>query len=121
MSNSSIWPFLPAKNSTSLSHASGAYLYMDNGDKILDAAGGAIVANIGHGRKEVADAIHAATMNCTYAVPPWLTRLATERSTVSTSNTRSSMAGSISAMASSGSSARPTPRSSARCTMRPTT
>jgi len=73
MSNSSIWPFLPTKNLTSLSHAKGAYLYMDNGDKILDAAGGAIVANIGHGRKEVADAMHAATMNCTYAVPPWLT------------------------------------------------
>jgi adenosylmethionine-8-amino-7-oxononanoate aminotransferase len=73
MSNSSIWPFLPAKNPTSLSHAKGAYLYMDNGDKVLDAAGGAIVANIGHGRKEVADAIHAATMNCTYAVPPWIT------------------------------------------------
>ena len=73
MSKSCNWPYLPVKNLTSLSRAEGAYLYLDNGDKILDAAGGAIVANIGHGRKEVADVIHAATMNCTYAVPPWLT------------------------------------------------
>lgn len=73
MSKNNSWPFLPTKNLTSLSHAEGAYLYTKKGDKILDAAGGAIVANIGHGRKEVADAIHAATLNCTYAVPPWLT------------------------------------------------
>ncbi len=73
MSHHANWPFLSARNGTSLSHAKGAYLYLKNGTKILDAAGGAVVANIGHGRKEVADAIHAATLNCTYAVPPWLT------------------------------------------------
>ncbi|MFP6808170.1 MAG: aminotransferase class III-fold pyridoxal phosphate-dependent enzyme [Pseudomonadales bacterium] len=73
MSKSSNWPFLKVNNNTSLSRAEGAYLYTDTGKKILDAAGGAIVSNIGHGRKEVADAIHAATMNCTYAIPPWLT------------------------------------------------
>ncbi|MBQ61091.1 MAG: aspartate aminotransferase family protein [Gammaproteobacteria bacterium] len=67
------WPFLPVKNPLTISHAKGAYLYMDNGNKILDAAGGAIVANIGHGRREVADAIHAATLNCSYVLPPWQT------------------------------------------------
>lgn len=67
------WPFLPGKLATSLSHAEGAYLYLDDGRKVLDAAGGAIVTNIGHGRREVADAIHAAVMNATYVVPPWLT------------------------------------------------
>ena len=71
--NDAPWPFLPGKLSTSLSHAEGAYLYLDNGDKVLDAAGGAIVTNIGHGRKEVADAVHGAIMNATYVVPPWLT------------------------------------------------
>jgi adenosylmethionine-8-amino-7-oxononanoate aminotransferase len=56
-----------------LSHAEGAYLYMKDGQKILDAAGGAIVTSIGHGRREVADAIHKAVMNASYIVPPWLT------------------------------------------------
>ena len=32
-----------------------------------------MVTNVGHGRSEVADAIHAATLNATYVVPPWLT------------------------------------------------
>lgn len=67
------WPFLPGKLTTSLQRAEGAFLYLDNGAKVLDAAGGAIVTNIGHGRKDVADAIHAALMNATYVVPPWLT------------------------------------------------
>ncbi len=58
---------------TRVSHAEGAYLYLEDGSKILDAAGGAIVANIGHGRRRVADAIHEATINCSYAVPPWIT------------------------------------------------
>lgn len=71
--NDVAWPFLPGKLTTRLSHAEGAYLYLENGAKVLDAAGGAIVTNIGHGRREVADAIHAATMNATYVVPPWLT------------------------------------------------
>ena len=68
-----IWPFQASNAPTTLSHAEGAYLYLQNDKKILDAAGGAVVANIGHGRREVADAIHAATMNATYVVPPWLT------------------------------------------------
>lgn len=68
-----IWPFLPAKRPLSLSHSKGAYLYMKDGSKILDAAGGAIVINVGHGRKDVADAIARGAINTTYAVPPWLT------------------------------------------------
>jgi adenosylmethionine-8-amino-7-oxononanoate aminotransferase len=70
---SGIWPFVASDAPTALSHAKGAYLYLQNGKKILDAAGGAVVANIGHGRQQVADAIHAATLNATYVVPPWLT------------------------------------------------
>ena len=68
-----IWPFVPANSPISLSHSKGAYLHLKDGSKILDAAGGAVVTNIGHGRREVADAIHAATLNSTYVVPPWLT------------------------------------------------
>ena len=73
MTVDNIWPFLPARQLTSLAYAKGSYLYMRDGSKILDAAGGAIVTNIGHGRKEVADAIHSAVMNSGYVVPPWLT------------------------------------------------
>jgi adenosylmethionine-8-amino-7-oxononanoate aminotransferase len=73
MSQSSNFPFLPTEKNTYVRRAEGAYLYMDNGDKVLDAAGGAIVSNIGHGRRDVADAMHAATLNCTYVIPPWLT------------------------------------------------
>ncbi len=73
MSSEVLWPFIPNANPTRLKRAEGAYLIMDNGDRVLDAAGGAIVTNIGHGRQDVADAIAAAAVNCTYAIPPWLT------------------------------------------------
>ncbi len=68
-----IWPFLPSKHPTQLARAEGAYLYLKDGSKILDAAGGAIVTSIGHGRREVADAIHASVLNSGYVVPTWLT------------------------------------------------
>ena len=67
------WPFLPAHTPIEISHAEGAYLYQKNGKKILDAAGGAVVANIGHGRVEVADAVRSALLNASYVIPPWLT------------------------------------------------
>lgn len=73
MNESDQWPFLPALRAVSVSHSDGAWLYLKDGSKVLDAAGGAIVVNIGHGRQDVADAIAAAVNNCTYAVPPWLT------------------------------------------------
>ena len=73
MSTHSIWPFLPAKPARSVSRTEGAYLYFKDGSKILDAAGGAIVANIGHGVREVADAVRDSLINCSYVIPPWLT------------------------------------------------
>lgn len=70
-----IWPFaafvgMPPMR---IARAEGAYLYAGDGRRILDAAGGAIAVNIGHGRAEVADAMRDAVMSCSYAVPPWLT------------------------------------------------
>ncbi len=53
--------------------AVGNELHTADGRRILDAAGGAIAANIGHGRAQVADAIARAARDCSYAVPPWLT------------------------------------------------
>ena len=68
------WPFaFKAMAPTRVVEADGAELVLEDGRRILDAAGGAIVANIGHGRREVADAMRDAVLRCSYAVPPWLT------------------------------------------------
>ncbi|MYD96976.1 MAG: aspartate aminotransferase family protein [Gammaproteobacteria bacterium] len=69
------WPFaafvgMPPMR---IARAEGTYLYDVDGRRILDAAGGAIAVNVGHGRAEVADAMHDAILSCSYAVPPWLT------------------------------------------------
>ena len=50
----------------------GVFLVASDGRRILDAAGGAIVGNIGWGRTEVADAA-AAVMPMGYVVPLWPT------------------------------------------------
>ncbi|KAI1412876.1 aminotransferase, class III [Hypoxylon sp. FL1857] len=47
----------------------GNYLYLADGRKVLDACGGAAVACIGHGVKEVSDAILAQTATVSYV--PW--------------------------------------------------
>jgi len=66
------WPFLPGRN-IEIVRAQGAWLYTAKGQAILDAAGGAIVVNVGHGRERVAKAVYAATLDTSYVVPPWLT------------------------------------------------
>ena len=68
------WPFaFKAMQPTRVVAAEGVELVLEDGRRVLDAAGGAIVANVGHGRREVADAMHDALLRCSYAVPPWLT------------------------------------------------
>jgi adenosylmethionine-8-amino-7-oxononanoate aminotransferase len=52
--------------------ADGCWLHTADGRRILDGAGGAIVGNIGWGRREVAEAAAAAMVNG-YAVPLWPT------------------------------------------------
>lgn len=66
------WPFLP-RNAPRIVGGEGAWLICDDGSRILDAAGGAIVANIGHGRAEVAQAIAKAATGPSYVVPTWRT------------------------------------------------
>jgi adenosylmethionine-8-amino-7-oxononanoate aminotransferase len=68
------WPFIGGTRPFEIVASEGAWLVTDDGRRILDAAGGAIVANVGHGRAEVADAVARATREATYVVPPWLTR-----------------------------------------------
>ena len=53
--------------------AEGVELITADGRRILDAAGGAVVNNIGHGRTEVADAVAAAMRDLGYVVPIWPT------------------------------------------------
>jgi adenosylmethionine-8-amino-7-oxononanoate aminotransferase len=52
---------------------SGSWLHTPDGGRILDGAGGAIVANIGWGRAEVADAVRAVMTDGAYVVPLWPT------------------------------------------------
>jgi adenosylmethionine-8-amino-7-oxononanoate aminotransferase len=67
------WPFIAAGRTIEIVSADGSYLVQRDGRRLLDAAGGAIVANIGHGRESVAQAVYRATKDTTYVVPPWLT------------------------------------------------
>ncbi len=66
------WPFTPG-NMLEISGAHDVYLVTADGREILDAAGGAIVTNIGHGRERVVQKVAEATRDYTYVVPPWVT------------------------------------------------
>jgi adenosylmethionine-8-amino-7-oxononanoate aminotransferase len=75
------YPFVssPGAAPFQISRAEGAYLYtpdpsQPSGERaILDAAGGAVVSNIGHGRREVGEAFARASARTTYVVPPFAT------------------------------------------------
>ena len=56
-----------------IERAEGVYFYTANGRRILDAAGGAIVANVGHGRREVAEAVARELERASYVVPTFAT------------------------------------------------
>jgi adenosylmethionine-8-amino-7-oxononanoate aminotransferase len=63
----------PGATPLRIARAQGAWLYTEEGQAILDAAGGAIVANIGHGRAEVAEAYARELERVSYLVPPFAT------------------------------------------------
>ncbi len=67
------WPFTAIVSAFEIERAEGVYLITPDGRRILDAAGGAIVANVGHGRASVARAVAQATSDESYVIPPWLT------------------------------------------------
>jgi adenosylmethionine-8-amino-7-oxononanoate aminotransferase len=69
------YPFLGRGSASPLaiSRTEGCFLLTTDGRRILDAAGGAIVANIGHGREEVAEVARRALLEATYVVPPFAT------------------------------------------------
>ena len=53
--------------------AEGCTLFFSGGREIIDAGGGAVAVNIGHGRAEVAEAVAHATQRVSYVIPPWVT------------------------------------------------
>ncbi len=68
------WSFVPSRiRYPRIVRTEGAYLFTEEGGRILDAAGGAIVSNIGHGRAEVAAAAARALEQTSYVVPPFVT------------------------------------------------
>jgi adenosylmethionine-8-amino-7-oxononanoate aminotransferase len=54
-----------------IERAEGAWLYASDGRKILDAGAGAVVVNIGQGRKEVAEVAAQTIASLDYIVPVW--------------------------------------------------
>lgn len=49
--------------------AEGVWIIDEKGRKYLDASGGAVVVNVGHGRKEIAQAVYQQMQKCYYAHP----------------------------------------------------
>lgn len=54
-----------------IDRAEGAWLYTRDGRKILDAAAGAVVVNIGQGREELARVAAEAVSRVNYVLPVW--------------------------------------------------
>jgi len=63
----------PGATPLRIARSEGIWLYTDDGQQILDASGGAIVSNIGHGRSEVANAYARELERVSYVIPPFAT------------------------------------------------
>jgi adenosylmethionine-8-amino-7-oxononanoate aminotransferase len=69
-----LYPFLPGMGAgLPVARTEGCWLVLPDGRRILDAAGGAVVASIGHGRAEVVEAAARALAETSYVVPPFVT------------------------------------------------
>ena len=68
------YPFIPTSTVPPVvESADGCTLYFSDGREVIDAGGGAVAVNIGHGRAEVAEAVAEATRRVSYVIPPWVT------------------------------------------------
>jgi adenosylmethionine-8-amino-7-oxononanoate aminotransferase len=63
----------PGTQPLEIERSEGVWLYTTDGRAILDAAGGAIVVNVGHGRREVAEAYAREAARVSYVIPPFAT------------------------------------------------
>ena len=69
-----LFPMVPSPvPPLAIERTDGVWLIRDTGQRILDAGGGAIVTNVGHGRVDVADAAKSALTDVGYVVPLWAT------------------------------------------------
>jgi adenosylmethionine-8-amino-7-oxononanoate aminotransferase len=55
-----------------IERAEGAYLYTRDGRKLLDASSGAIVVNVGQGRRELAQLAREQVESLNYVLPVWV-------------------------------------------------
>jgi len=68
------YPLLPRGSPPlAIARTEGCHLITADGRRILDAAGGAIAVNVGHGRREVAEAYARAATETSFVVPPFAT------------------------------------------------
>jgi adenosylmethionine-8-amino-7-oxononanoate aminotransferase len=69
------FPFVPTGGGAPLAieRAEGVWLHTRDGRRVLDAAGGAIAVNVGHGRREVAEAVARALERTSFVVPVFAT------------------------------------------------
>ncbi len=68
------YPFLGAgRGAAVIERTEGVHWVMAGGRRVLDAGGGAIIANVGHGRREIAEAAAETVARTTYVVPPFAT------------------------------------------------
>jgi adenosylmethionine-8-amino-7-oxononanoate aminotransferase len=69
------FPFVPGAGAPPIpvARTEGCWLVLADGRRLLDAAGGALVANVGHGRTEVVEAMARALARTDYVVPPFAT------------------------------------------------
>ncbi|MFA5565220.1 MAG: aminotransferase class III-fold pyridoxal phosphate-dependent enzyme [Acidimicrobiia bacterium] len=67
------YSFVPGPSPLHIVRTTGRHLITDDGRRILDAGGGAVVANIGYGRSEIAAVAARAMEQITYVLPPWAT------------------------------------------------
>jgi adenosylmethionine-8-amino-7-oxononanoate aminotransferase len=65
--------FLPGGAYLGVERAEGCWLHTSDGRRILDAAGGAIAVNVGHGRREIAEVAARELERLSYVVPPFAT------------------------------------------------
>src|SRR5512139_1027946 len=70
-----LYPFISRAGTLPIviARTEGVHLITPDGRRILDAAGGAVVVNIGHGRPEVGEAYARGAAEATYVVPPFAT------------------------------------------------
>ena len=65
-------------NKPTIVHGKGIYLWDTTGKRYIDASGGAVVVNVGHGVAEIADAMHQQASQVAYAHATMFTSQALE-------------------------------------------